>query len=97
MLNQIKDLLDTQPKKEICLLMAKIEEGDSGDSQKINAWKLRSRNGLDKNMWLCVPSNKTQDQWTSVSDAGYFNSLEWRQPNMLNQFSISNESISYDN
>ena len=95
--NQIKDLLDTQPKKEICLLMAKIEEGDSGDSQKINAWKLRSRNGLDKNMWLCVPSNKTQDQWTSVSDAGYFNSLEWRQPNMLNQFSISNESISYDN
>ena len=35
--NQIKDLLDVRPKKEVCLLMAKIEEGDSSDVQKINA------------------------------------------------------------
>ena len=95
--NEIKSLLDVEPKKEICLLMAKIEEGDTGDSQKINSWKLRARNGLDQNMWFCIYSNQTQNLWTSVSKAGYFNSLEWRQPNMLNQYNSQNQSISYDN
>ena len=34
--NNIKELLDVQPKKEVCLLMAKIEEGESDNMQKKN-------------------------------------------------------------
>ena len=83
--NKIKELLDVQPKKEICLLMAKIEEGESGNMQKKNSWIARSKNGVDSNIWVCIISNKTQNEWSSVSDAGYFNSLEWRRPKMLNQ------------
>ena len=90
--NQIKGLLDVRPKKEVCLLMAKIEEGDSGDVQKINAWTQRAKNGAENNIWICAISKKGQQIWSSVSDGGYFNSLEWRQPLMLNALEVYEES-----
>ncbi len=86
--NQIKDLLDVRPKKEVCLLMAKIEEGDSGDVQKINAWTQRAKDGAANNIWICTISKKSQQTWSAVSEAGYFNSLEWRQPIMLDSLEI---------
>ena len=86
--NQIKDLLDVRPKKEVCLLMAKIEEGDFGDVQKINAWTQRAKDGAANNIWICTISKKSQQTWSSVSEAGYFNSLEWRQPIMLDSLEI---------
>ena len=86
--NQIKDLLDVRPKKEVCLLMAKIEEGDSNDVQKINAWTQRAKDGAANNIWICTISKKSQQTWSSVSEAGYFNSLEWRQPIMLDSLEI---------
>ena len=86
--NQIKELLDVRPKKEVCLLMAKIEEGDSGDVQKINTWIQRAKNGVANNIWICTISKKSQQTWSSVSEAGYFNSLEWRQPIMLDSLEI---------
>jgi HemY protein len=95
--NEIKVLLDIKPKKEACLLMAKIEEGETGNIQKANSWSLRAKNGLDKNIWICLVSNTNQNEWTSVSNAGHFNSLEWRQPNMINQFDNSNTPLSYEN
>ena len=86
--NQIKGLLDVRPKKEVCLLMAKIEEGDSSDVQKINAWTQRAKDGAANNIWICTISKKSQQTWSSVSEAGYFNSLEWRQPIMLDSLEI---------
>ena len=82
--NEIKSLIDIQPKKEICLLMAKIEEGDTGDIQKTNSWILRARNGEQNNVWVCFFSNRVQEEWTSVSNGGFFNALEWKKPIMIN-------------
>ena len=82
--NKLKILLDVQPKKEVCLLMAKIEEGENNNFQKINSWKIRSEKGIEDNIWICTISNKRQNEWTSVSYGGYFNSLVWKQPNVLN-------------
>ena len=42
---QISNLLEHKPSKEVCLLMSKIEEGDTNDPQKINAWISRSNFG----------------------------------------------------
>jgi HemY protein len=95
--NEIKTLLDLQPKKEVCLLMARIEAGDTGEMQKVNSWNLRSKNGLEKNAWVCLISNQIQEEWSPVSRAGNFNSLVWKQPNMLDRFDNSNSSLSYDN
>jgi len=95
--NQIRDLLDTQPKKEVCLLMAKIEKGDANDVQKVNSWMLRSKNGANKNVWICMISKKIQNEWTSLSEGGYFNSLEWKQPIMLNEQNLNHEDLLYEN
>ena len=51
--NQIKSLLEHKPLKQVCLLMAKIEEGDSGDPQKIDAWIARSNTGKLSKIWIC--------------------------------------------
>ena len=89
--NEIKGLIDIQPKKEICLLMAKIEEGDTGDIQKTNSWILRARNGEENKMWVCFFSNKVQEKWSSVSNGGFFNSLEWKKPLMINSLISSGD------
>ena len=94
--NQIKSLIDVKPKKEVCLLMSKIEEGDTGDVQKINAWNLRSKQGKESNIWVCLISSKTQNEWSSISEGGYFNSLEWKAPIMLNQFNESRGVLTYE-
>mgnify|MGYP006174037927 CR=1 FL=1 len=79
--NQISPLLEHKPSKEICLLMAAIEEGDSNDVQKINSWISRSNFGKLGKVWICSISGESQSIWTSVSQAGYFNSLIWDYPN----------------
>ena len=65
--------------------MAKIEEGDTGDIQKINSWSLRAKNGIESRMWICIISKKSYKAWSSVSEEGYFNSLEWKQPAIIEQ------------
>ena len=72
--------------------MSKIEEGDSGDPQKINAWLLRGRNGALNNLWICKITKNAQKDWSSLSNSGYFNSLEWRQPPMINQIELSDNN-----
>ena len=79
----IRDLLGVKPTKEVCLLMAQIEEGDTNDVQKYNSWMLRSKNGLKDNVWVCAISNKSQSYWSALSVGGYFNSLEWKKPSLL--------------
>ena len=77
--------------------MSKIEEGESGNIQKRNSWILRSQEGKEKNFWVCVISHEYQESWSSLSERGYFNSLEWRQGNMLNSEKITLEKLSYEN
>jgi len=72
-------LLNHNPLKEVCLLMAKIEEGDSNDPQKINAWVSRSNYANLNKIWVCKFTGISQINWTSLSDTGYFNSLNWSQ------------------
>ena len=84
--NKLRVLLDVRPKKEVCLLMAKIEEGENNNFQKINSWKARSEKGAENNIWICAVSNKQQNEWTSDAQGGSFNSLVWKQPGVLNEF-----------
>ncbi|MDC0192746.1 hypothetical protein OAJ89_05490, partial [Alphaproteobacteria bacterium] len=80
----IRGLLDIEPSREVCLLMAKIEDGDSQDIQKVNSWTLRSERGEAKDIWICSVSNNSQNYWSAVSEAGYFNTLKWKKPKSLN-------------
>ncbi len=73
--DSIAGLIGPNPSKEICLFMAKIELGENNDKQKSDSWIMRSESLIDYNTWTCRITNKTQEEWSSLSDSGYFNSL----------------------
>ena len=76
-------LIGNDPDREICELMALLELGEFSDKQKSDAWYLRAQNANLNKIWICKITNTVQNNWTSISDSGYFNSLEWQQPKML--------------
>ena len=80
---ELSELLQHRPEKEVCLLMSKIEEGDSNDKQKIDSWLSRANFGEIGSLWICSVTNISQKEWTSVSEAGHFNSLEWKRPSII--------------
>jgi len=82
--DNIKGLIGSNPSREICLFMSEIELGEFNDIQKSDGWKLRANNADIDNYWVCKITNNLQKDWSPLSDSGYFNSLEWRQPKMLN-------------
>jgi len=84
--SNIKGLLSIKPSRELCLFMSDIEAGEFNDIQKSDAWKLRAKTSDLENLWICKITNQPQNEWESLSHSGYFNSLEWQQPKMLNQF-----------
>ena len=93
-------LLQHKPSKEICLLMSIIEKNDSNDPQKVNAWISRANFGELNRIWICSITNTTQENWSSMSNSGYFNSLEWRRPRDMNNLSsqdVESNIISYIN
>ena len=95
---QLSPLLEHKPDRDVCLLMAKIEEGDSNDPQKINSWITRSNFGKLNKIWICRISQLQQTEWTSVSKAGYFNSLDWEYPSdprVLNFSQVETNKIEY--
>jgi HemY protein len=79
----IVGLINNNPDREMCELMALLELGEFSDKQKSDAWYLRAQNSNLNKIWICKNTNTSQTKWTSVSESGYFNSLEWRQPKML--------------
>ena len=93
-------LLQHKPSKEVCLLMSVIEKNNSNDPQKVNAWISRSNFGELNRIWICSITNTTQENWSSMSNSGYFNSLEWRKPKDMNNLSsqdVESNIISYIN
>ncbi|MDC0161952.1 hypothetical protein OAI94_01940, partial [bacterium] len=75
--------LINNPDREMCEFMGLLELGEFNDKQKSDAWYLRAQNANLNKIWICKISNISQNNWSSISNAGYFNSLEWKQPKML--------------
>ena len=80
---KIKGLINLNPDREICELMALLEMGESNDIQKRDSWMLRAENASFDEIWICQITNTPQKNWNSISDSGHFNSLEWKRPTML--------------
>ena len=82
----IKPLLSHSPSKKVCEFMATIEREENNNIQISDAWKTRAEKGEGENIWVCAVTKIPQLNWTSMSKGGYFNSLQWKKPLMLNQF-----------
>ncbi len=79
----IKGLIGANPNREICLFMADIELGENNDKQKSDSWILRSEASINQNIWICNITNTSQEEWSSLSDSGYFNSLVLSNSKMI--------------
>ena len=80
---KIKGLINFNPDREICELMALLEMGEFNDIQKRDSWMLRAENASFDKIWICQITNTSQKNWNSISESGHFNSLEWKRPKML--------------
>ncbi len=87
----VKDLIQFNPEREVCKFMASLEMGEFNDIQKRDAWTLRAENSNFDEIWICQITNISQNNWSTVSDSGHFNSLEWRRPKMLGTSILNNE------
>ena len=50
--------------------------GENNDKQKSDSWIMRSENLIVQNTWVCKITNQSQEDWNSLSNSGYFNSLK---------------------
>tara|TARA_B100001057_G_scaffold498325_1_gene604981 strand:- start:758 stop:2047 length:1290 start_codon:yes stop_codon:yes gene_type:complete len=79
----IAGMIGSNPSKDICYLMSDIELGENNDKQKSDAWIMRAENTKLENTWICRITNQPQDEWTSLSKSGHYNSLVWTSSKML--------------
>ncbi len=78
-------MIGSSPAKDICYFMSDIELGENNDKQKSDAWIMRAENAKMHNSWICRITNQTQEEWSSLSDSGNYNSLVWSSPMMIRQ------------
>ena len=78
-------MIGVNPSKEICYFMSDIELGENNDKQKSDAWIMRAENAKLENSWICRITNQSQEEWSSLSDSGNYNSLVWSSPMMIKQ------------
>ncbi len=83
--DNILGLIGTNPSREVCLFMADIELGENNDKQKSDSWIARSEGSFQEKTWICNKTNKTQTEWSSLSDSGYFNSLVLSNSRMIEE------------
>ena len=79
----IAGLIGVNPSREICYFMSDIELGENNDKQKSDAWILRAENSSTHSTWICRISNQYQEEWSSISNSGNYNSLVWTTTKML--------------
>ena len=78
-------MIGSSPSKDICYFMSDIELGENNDKQKSDAWIMRAENAKLENSWICRITNQSQEEWSSISDSGNYNSLVWSSPMMIRQ------------
>ena len=83
--DNIIGMIGSSPSKDICYFMSEIELGENNDKQKSDAWIMRAENAKLENSWICRITNQSQEEWSSLSDSGNYNSLVWSSPMMIRQ------------
>ena len=81
----ISGMIGVNPSKEICYFMSDIELGENNDKQKSDAWIMRAENASIEDTWICRISHQSQDEWSSLSNSGNYDSLVWTSHKMLRQ------------
>jgi len=78
-------MIGSSPSRDICYFMSDIELGENNDKQKSDAWIMRAENAKLENCWICRITNQSQEEWSSLSNSGNYNSLVWSSPMMIRE------------
>ncbi len=78
-------MIGSSPSRDVCYFMSDIELGENNDKQKSDAWIMRAENAKLENCWVCRITNQSQEEWSSLSNSGNYNSLVWSSPMMIRQ------------
>ena len=77
--NALANYSSTNPSQSICLMMAEIEEGESGDQGKAREWVNRAVRAPRDPVWTA--DGITAEDWEPVSPVtGKLDAFEWRVP-----------------
>tara|TARA_Y200000002_G_scaffold361010_1_gene346742 strand:- start:307 stop:1596 length:1290 start_codon:yes stop_codon:yes gene_type:complete len=79
----ISGMIGANPSQEICYFMSDIELGENNDKQKSDSWTMRAENAPIEDTWICKITNQTQNEWSTLSNSGNYNSLVWTSYKML--------------
>jgi len=66
------------PTQRVALLMAELEEAESGDVGRARAWTSRAVHAADDPVWTA--DGFVSDEWKPVSPAGRLDAFEWKVP-----------------
>ncbi len=83
--DNIVGMIGANPTKDICYFMSDLELAENNDKQKSDAWIMRAENAKLENSWICKITNQSQEEWSSLSNSGNYNSLVWSSPMMIKQ------------
>ncbi len=77
--NALAPFLGKNPTRQMCLLMAEIEEGQSGDQGKAREWLSRAVTAPADPTWTA--DGITSDDWAPASPVtGRLDAFEWKVP-----------------
>ncbi|WP_404401161.1 heme biosynthesis protein HemY [Pelagibacterium halotolerans] len=77
--NTLAPFASAEPTQQICLLMAEIEEGQSGDQGRAREWLARAVNAPRDPIWTA--DGVTSDEWAPASPVtGRLDAFEWKVP-----------------
>lgn len=79
--HEIAPLLSPAPTARVCVLMADIEQGETGDMARTREWLARSVRAPRDAYWSCHNCTRIASNWSPVCPAcNAFDSLEWKAP-----------------
>lgn len=75
----IEPLTRTAPSQRVCLLMADIAEGETGDAGRVREWLSRAVRAPRDPAWIA--DGYISEQWAPVSPiSGHLDAFEWKVP-----------------
>jgi HemY protein len=72
-------MMRANPSERVCLLMAEIEEGETGEQGRVRAWLTRALSAPRDAQWMA--DGQAFERWAPVSPiSGRLDAFEWRVP-----------------
>lgn len=86
--------LDYRADRAAYRLLADIEQGESGNSDKVRAWLEKASEAPAEPQWLCTVTQERFDTWQALNRQNNFDTIEWTTPQNISVSSEKNLALS---